>query len=144
MFTYLFKSLVRPHLEYANNIWSPQTKGLIKDIESVQRQATKQVPGLEKLSYQERLIKLRLPTLNHRRRRGDLIEMFKIVRGHYDPKCVPSLEHYPEDSTTRGHEYRLKRPYSNTISDKCNCRLECPPKSCSNINHSLYLQESLG
>jgi len=40
--------------------------------------------------------------------------MFKIVRGHYDPKCVPSLEHYPEDSTTRGHEYRLKRPYSST------------------------------
>jgi len=66
MFTYLFKSLVRPHLEYANNIWSPQTKGLIKDIESVQRQATKQVPGLEKLSYQEQLMKLRLPTLNHR------------------------------------------------------------------------------
>jgi len=114
MFAHLFKSLVRPHLEYGNTIWSPQTKCFIKDIESVQRQATKQVPGLEKLSYPDRLRKLRLPTLNHRRRRGDLIEIFKIIRGHYDPKCIPQFIQYDENSITRGHEYRLKRPMSKT------------------------------
>ena len=44
MFKLLFKSLIRPHLEYASPIWSPITKGEIKRIEGVQRRATKLVP----------------------------------------------------------------------------------------------------
>ena len=37
--------------------------------------------GLEKLSYEEKLKKLNLTTLETRRLRGDLIEMFKIIKG---------------------------------------------------------------
>ena len=63
IFLKLYKALVRPHLEYANVIWH-QTK--IKDItaiENVQRRATKYLPSLKNLSYEERLQKLKLPTL---------------------------------------------------------------------------------
>ena len=82
-FPLLFKALVRPHLEYANSVWFPALKGQSIDIEHVQRSATKQVPGLRDLPYRERLRLLNLPTLKHRRRRGDLIEAYKMMSGMY-------------------------------------------------------------
>ena len=50
-------------------------------IENVQRRATKQLPGLKNLTYSERLQKLKLPSLNFRRVRGDMIELYKILNG---------------------------------------------------------------
>jgi len=113
-FPLLFKAFVRPHLEYANCVWSPAGKGTVKDIESVQRAATKQVPGLQRLSYPDRLRRLKLPTLKHRRRRGDLIEMFKMVSGAYDTDGIPSFEKVVANSLTRGHCYKIRRPISKT------------------------------
>ena len=45
----------------------------IESIEHVQRRASKQIPGLSQLSYEERLRKIKLPTLAYRRSRGDMI-----------------------------------------------------------------------
>ena len=45
-FILLYKSLVRPHLEYANSVWSPHMKGVIEDIETIQKRATKLVISL--------------------------------------------------------------------------------------------------
>jgi hypothetical protein len=42
----LFQALVRPHIEYAEAVWSPFKVGGIEKIESVQRRATKQVPAI--------------------------------------------------------------------------------------------------
>ena len=77
MFKQLFKSLVRPHLEYAAPVWSPHEKELIKQLENVQRRATKRVPGVTG-EYPDRLRKLEMPTLAYRRVRGDMIQMFKL------------------------------------------------------------------
>ena len=68
-FTQLFKLMVRPHLEYANAIWTPYKLEDIRNIESVQRWATKLVPGPRDLPYEERLKQLKLPTLAYRRLR---------------------------------------------------------------------------
>ena len=69
-FSYIFKGLVRPHLEYGAPLWSPHTLKTKKLIENVQKRATKTVPGLSGLSYEEHLRKLKLPTLAYRRARG--------------------------------------------------------------------------
>ena len=69
----LYKSLVRPHLEYGNQIWNPFLKRQSRAIERVQRRATKLIKHLSDLEYGERLEKLKLPSLKYRRIRGDLI-----------------------------------------------------------------------
>ena len=74
--TTLFKSMVRPHLEYANAIWGPHFQADIIKVESVQRRATKMIYGLTNLPYQERLKTLKLPSLVYRRRRGNMIQIF--------------------------------------------------------------------
>ena len=55
----------------------------------VQRRATKMVPSLKNVPYEERLRQLDLPTLTYRRSRGDMVEAFKIINGVYnDDVCV--------------------------------------------------------
>ena len=75
----LFKSLVRPHLEYAVQFWSPYLRKDIEKIEGVQRRATKMIPELRGKPYPQRLRELGLHSLETRRLRGRLIETFKIL-----------------------------------------------------------------
>ena len=56
----------------------------IEEIEKVQRRASKLIKGLKKLSYEECLRKLHLPTLKYRRIRGDMIEVYKVISGKYN------------------------------------------------------------
>ena len=105
----LFTALVRPHIEFCIVAWSPR---LIKDkklIEGVQRRATKLVPELKDLPYQERLQSLKLPSMSYRQARGDMIETYKYTHGFYNTNqdlLVRELE-----TTTRGHSYKLKKRY---------------------------------
>ena len=104
-FRYIFKGLVRPHLEYGASLWNPHTIKMIELIENVQRRATKMVPGLTNLEYGERLQKLNMPTLAYRRTRGDMIQVYKMLNGCYDD----SITSFLELSTTglRGHTNKL-------------------------------------
>ena len=79
MFMLIYKGLIRPHLEYATSVWSSHLMKHIEDIENVQRRATKQIPGISHLPYNERLKKLNLPTLSFRRAKGDMIQVFKLM-----------------------------------------------------------------
>ena len=81
MLTKLYKSLVRPLLEYCIQAFNPYLKRDIDTLEKVQRRATKMVSGLKKVPYEERLKRLNLTTLKTRRIRGDLIEVFKNFKG---------------------------------------------------------------
>ena len=101
----LFTSIVRPHLEFANVIWSPSTKRDCELIERVQHRATKMVPNLKKLSYQDRLIKMNLPSLRYRRLRGDMIEAYKITHGLYSVN--KNLLQLDQGNRTRGHAFKL-------------------------------------
>lgn len=51
MFLPLYKSIVRPHLEYGSNIWSNCIKKNAIQIENVQRRATKLVKNIKHMSY---------------------------------------------------------------------------------------------
>jgi len=37
-FILLNKSMVRPHLEYANSVWCPHKQGDIKELEKIQKE----------------------------------------------------------------------------------------------------------
>ena len=66
-------------------------------IENVQRRATKSINGLREKNYKERLEYLKLSTLQYRRYRGDMIEMFKITHGIYDNECLNNFVKYSND-----------------------------------------------
>ena len=50
-------------------------------MERVQRKATSLIVGRAGFSYEERLKETGLYTLERRRLRGDMIEIFKIMKG---------------------------------------------------------------
>ena len=107
----LYKAIVRPHLEYCIQAWMPYRKKDVDTLERIQRRATKMIPELRDLSYEERLKECGLTTLETRRLRGDQIEVFKIFNGYenIDRNMFFSLK---KDSRTRGHEVKL-------VKDQC-------------------------
>ena len=80
----MFKTYVRPKVEYAIEIWNPTQASLIDLVENVQRKFTKRIPSVSNLSYQERLIQLDLESLELRRLKTDLTMVYKISNNHTD------------------------------------------------------------
>ena len=105
--------MIRPHLEYGNVIWGPHYKGDQKSIEKVQKRATKLVPSLKDLPYTERLRVLNLPSFSHRRRRGDMIETYKILSGKVN--VDKNIFFRMNLNNTRGHNLKLSKLASNKV-----------------------------
>ena len=109
----LYKSLVRPHLDYCMQIWSPHMRKDIDLVERVQHRATKLIPNLRKLSYERRIKQCNLMTLEDRRRRGDLIQTFRIIKG-IDQIPAETLFTFAANTNrpaTRGHNYKLLKSH---------------------------------
>jgi len=51
----LCSALLRPHLEYCIQMWSPQYRRDTELLECIQRRATKMTQGMEHPSYEDRL-----------------------------------------------------------------------------------------
>ena len=106
----LFNTLVRPLLEYASPVWNPTQINHCKRIEAVQRRATRRIPGMCSLPYTQRLLALKLDSLEFRRRVADLIMAYKLVRT--SPHC-DSLFNFASSSRTRGHNFKIRHQYVN-------------------------------
>jgi len=77
----LYKTLVRPHLECCISAWSPHYQKDKKLLEKVQHRFTRMITSLKSLQYEAKLQKLGLWTLEERRNRADLKEVFKMAHG---------------------------------------------------------------
>ena len=109
----LFKSMVRPYLEYCNTIWGPFNKTDQKQVERVQRRATKMVESIRHLPYPERLRHLGLPSLSYRHRRGDMITVYQLLHGGINVTPEHFLTMHDSDRT-RGHRWKLHKPRAAT------------------------------
>ena len=130
IFLNLYKALIRPHLEYGQIIWSPQYIRQSRKIENVQRRATKLIPKLKNLPYEERLKKLKLPSLKYRRMRGDMINVYKILNNEKSDNKMLKLN--TSKYQTRGHDKKLQK-----MSFKCNLRKSSFSLRVTNIWNSL-------
>ena len=108
----MYKSLVRPILEYCSVIWFPVYKTDAIEIEKVQRRATKLIPDIRELSYPERLKKLNITTLAYRRQRTDILQVFRIIK-QIDRIPIDSFFEFNQTSTW-GHSYQLTKPRAET------------------------------
>ena len=106
MINKLITSLLQPKLEYTAVIWSPHKKDL-KNLERIQRATTKMAPSLRDLPYEERISRLKLPTLEKRRERGDFIAVYRVSK--YLEKIDRNDLFVWDDRTTRGQKKKLKR-----------------------------------
>ena len=72
------------------------------------------MPGLKNLTYEARLEALKLPSLVYRRIRGDMINVFKYIKGIYrvDHNHILPLE---TDTKTRGHSFKLMKSRCRTV-----------------------------
>ena len=120
MFVRLYKAYVRPHLEYCVVAWSPFRKRDVFRLEQVQRRATKLVPKLRNMNYESRLANLELPTLEERRRRGDLIQQFKFAKkvntiNWFYGNLSGDGRDAPKPSTrsfSRSHQYQMNSQFT--------------------------------
>ena len=103
----LYKSTVRPILEYGSPVWNPWKQKDIDKIERVQRRFTRLVEGCKGLTYIERLKKLNLPSLYFRRRRERIIQVYKIMHNLYDSDSSGFFK-LSNKQSTRGHKWKLQ------------------------------------
>ena len=112
IFMATYKVFVRPILGYCQQVWSPYYVKDIEQLEQVQRRATKLVPELKDMEYEDRVKALGLFTLSQRRVRGDMIFMFKIFNNLVNIDHTKMFQKSTENRT-RGHTLKLSNHRSN-------------------------------
>ncbi len=105
-FLTLYKSLVRPHLEFCSPVWNNDLKFFSNELEKVQKLATRYVTSLRGLKYSDRLRKLKISTLKYRRLREDIICIFRICKTDF---LKNSLITFKPNAGTRGHGLALAK-----------------------------------
>jgi len=115
----LYKTLVRPIVDYCISVWRPFTKKDKEKLEKVQRRYTKMIIGCRGKTYEQRLDKLRLTTLDQRHYRADMVQVFKILK---DQKNI-----YPTDFLTLS-----KR------SGRINCMKLYKKRSCLDVSKHCF------
>ena len=110
----LYKSIVRPYLEYGNVIWGPFFKNDITAVEKVQRRATKVVPELKDHPYDTRLCALKLPSLLHRRSKGYMIYTYKIItdKMNIHKEDLFQMSHL----RTQGHQFKFFKKHAKRLT----------------------------
>ena len=108
----LFNAHVKSILEYCNTVWCPSEKGLIEEIESVQRFFTSKIEELKDYDYHGRLKEGRIYSLQRRRERRDAIWAWKMVNGIGENIFEYRFRKVKYEGTK--HEYKIENPNIKT------------------------------
>ena len=125
----LYKTYVRPHLEYCQAAWSPWTEGDKSILEKVQQRAVKLMTNLKSKTYEGRLKELGLTSLVERRKRGDLITMYRIMTG--------------KDKVDPARWFTMTTPRGGALSTRQNTgwlNVEKPPRSNLELRRNQFSQ----
>ena len=98
-FLKLYVLYIRPHLENCQVAWAPWQVGERKLLEDVQRRAFRQVSDFKSKTYALQLQEAGLMSIDRRRQRADLIQMFRVLSGtdNVDPSHWFTLAAREED-----------------------------------------------
>ena len=114
LWTTLYTTYVRPHLEFAVPVWNPPNATQSIMLDKVQRRASK-IPNTSRtLKYNERLNKMSITTLDLRRKRGDLIQFYKSLNGleriewYQKPNLKTNAIQDVPAASTRGNQRRVR------------------------------------
>lgn len=107
----LYKSIVRPILETCSPAWNPWLVKDIKRLNDVQARSIKLCTST-----------MQLESLERRRIKADLCEVYKIINNRTNLKCVnffvvPSMINRQQDDgriQTRGHEFKIVKQHCRT------------------------------
>ena len=113
VFCKVYNAYVRPHLEYAIQVWKPWLQQDINKLLLVQRRCTKLVAGLYNVEYSIRESILNLFPLSYRQTRGDLILAFRIIRTRDVGLKFDDFFQYSPNTYLRGHSWKLRKERSN-------------------------------
>jgi len=101
--------------DYSHSVtWSSYYKSDIECTEKVQRRFTRWLPGFKSLTYNQRLKRLNLPSLEVWRLHADLVMCYKIVFGLVKLSFTDFFAFRP-DTSHRGHQYKLYVNHSRGI-----------------------------
>jgi Reverse transcriptase (RNA-dependent DNA polymerase)/Endonuclease-reverse transcriptase len=100
-FVKLYKTYVRPHLEFCTPAWSPWTKHDIECLEKVQNKMVNMISGLTGRNYEEKLAEIGLDTLEKRRTEFDICMAHKIMHGNGDLNPDLWFDKMPVGQVTR-------------------------------------------
>ena len=138
----LYKALVRPNIEYCVQAWRPYYQKDVDNLEKIQRRATRMMEELRGMEYEERLRQTRLVTLEARRTRADITEVFKIMKGLEGLNREDFFE-MEVDKRTRGHTLKIlkrgarldcrKYSFSQRVVNNWNA-LPAEAVSCTTVN----------
>ena len=120
-FSTLYKSLLRPVLEYAAPVWNPYLAKDVLALEKVQRRACRLALGQKRgeMDYDDRLRKLKCPTFETRRLYLSLVECYKIVFDMNKLNFDDLFEFTKCNSTRANHPYKLYLKPAKCNSYKC-------------------------
>ena len=108
----IYVTCIRPHLEYACQLWDPYTTKGIQSLESVQKFACKVCLKQWDMNYESMLEQLDLIPLSQHRKLLKLITMYNIVNGSvYFPTGYFVQSHFPYSSN---HVFNYTRPFART------------------------------
>ena len=109
----VYITCIRPHLEYAAQLWDPYKKKDMDNLESVQKFACKVCLKTWDMNYEDMLHSLNLMPLQTRRKYLKLVTIFNIINGHLHFNPGNFTPQQPAYNSRQTSQFNFYRPYGS-------------------------------